>query len=45
VFLNGQTGKIGGETPTDWAKVALVVVGALVVLLIVIALIIFFMRR
>ena len=30
VFVNGQTGKIGGETPTDWVKVALVVVGALV---------------
>ena len=45
VFVNGQTGKVGGETPTDWVKVALVVVGALVVMMIVIALIVFFMRR
>ncbi|MBI5082327.1 MAG: hypothetical protein HZB17_13660 [Chloroflexi bacterium] len=45
VFVNGQTGKVGGETPTDWLKVALVVVGALVVVLIVIALIVFFARR
>ena len=31
VLVNGQTGKVAGERPTDWVKVALVAVAGLVV--------------
>jgi Zn finger protein HypA/HybF involved in hydrogenase expression len=45
VFVNGQTGKVGGETPIDWVKVVLVVGGVLFVLVIVGVVMVLVMRR
>jgi hypothetical protein len=31
VLVNGQTGKVAGERPTDWVKVALLALTGLIV--------------
>jgi hypothetical protein len=35
VLINGQTGRIAGQHPYSWVKIALAILAALIVLLIV----------